>query len=57
MIYLMTGLFIGFLILGPFGALIGLIMGGFLMLRPVRIKERNVIEGHSAGCGCRKCYR
>lgn len=57
MIYLLAGLILGFLILGPFGALIGMIMGGFLMLRPVRVKERNVIEGHSRGCGCRKCLK
>ena len=55
---MLLALFIGFMILGPLGAIIGLIMAAVLILRPAPVaKERNIVEGHSAGCGCRRCLR
>lgn len=55
---MLLSLFIGFMVLGPLGAIIGLVMAAVLILRPApRVKERNVIEGHSAGCGRGRCLR
>lgn len=56
---MLIGLILGFLILGPIGAFIGLLIGGFLYVGRDKVagKQSVPIDGHSPGCGCRRCYR
>lgn len=54
---MIIGLVIGFLVLGPIGALIGVVMGGFIMNKPRPFPTGDFPEGHAKECGCKKCYQ
>ena len=57
MFAMLAGIVIGFLVLGPVGALFGLLIGGFLTIKPKPVARGTAGEGHSPLCGCKKCYR
>lgn len=49
---------LGLLIAGPFGLLIGAIIGGFVSIQPSRVRVAGEgVPGHSPLCGCRRCLR
>ena len=59
---LIVGGVIGFLVLGPIGAVRGILVAGFLYLKPADPRPPRRLgygrpPGHSDQCGCKKCYR